>query len=128
MRQGEGGREMEYSKMTDTELVTIRAGMPKYLNDMTGEQQSISQAVYAEQKNRYETAKKADCIAYNQQVEDAGYKVGDRIDTFIPSWTGCGGERLTGRVGKGKKYLVILDVPFNGIKRMHLTKAWKKKI
>ena len=111
--------------MTDTELVTIRVGMPKYLNDMTGKQQSISQAVYAEQKRRYDLKKEVEYLEYNQTVEKAGYKIGDKVSNFVPSWTGCGGELITGKVGFRKKYFVQLDRPLNGKKSAHLTKAWR---
>lgn len=119
---------MDYSKlpeMTDAKLAEIRANMPKYLNEQTGEQQSISQAVYAEQKRHFDLKRDIEYMEYNRDVEIAGYKTGDRVSRFITSWTGCGGELLTGTVGFRKKYFVKLDKPFNGKKSAHLTKAWR---
>lgn len=116
---------MDYSKMTGSELAEIRANMPKYLNDQTREQQSISQAVYAEQKKRYGLKKDVEYMEYNQEVTAAGYKIGDKVSNFVASWTGCGGELLTGTVGFRKKYFVKLDRPFNGKKSAHLTKTWR---
>ena len=121
---------MDYSKipeMTDAELVEIRANMPKYLNGQTGEQQSISQAVYAEQKRRYDLKRDVEYLEYNQDVAKAGYKIGDKVSNFVASWTGCGGERITGTVAKRKKYFVKLDLPLNGKKSAHLTKAWRSE-
>ena len=116
---------MDYTKKTDTELTAIRKSIPRYLNEMTGEQQVISQAVYAEQKQRYDKKKTLNCQSYNRRVKDAGYKVGDRVSLFTASWAGWGGELLTGKVAFRKKYFVKLDTPFNGKKSAHLTGAWK---
>ena len=116
---------MNYATMTDKELTAIRAGIPKYLNGQTGEQQSISQAVYAEQKQRYDLKREVEYLEYNREVEKAGYKIGDKVSNFVASWTGCGGELITGKVGFRKKYFVKLDRPFNGKKSTHLTKAWR---
>lgn len=111
--------------MTDGELVEIRKAMPKYLNDMTLEQQSISQAVYAEQRRRYDEKKAAAFGEYNQEVEQAGYQVGDRVSYFARSMMGIGGLIVTGTVKKRKKYFVALDrnCQYQG-KTAHLTKAW----
>ncbi|MDP2218492.1 MAG: hypothetical protein Q8J68_14540 [Methanolobus sp.] len=72
-----------------------------------------------------EEEKEKACLEYNQQVEAAGYGAGDKVSCFVASWTGCGGELITGTVAKRKKYYVALDVPFNGKKSAHLTKAWR---
>lgn len=115
----------KYQGFTDDELTEIRKFIPKYLNDMTEDQKAISNAVYAEQKKRFD-AKKAEGFAdYNQQVEKGGYKIGDRVSFFARSMIGFGGMVITGTVGKRKKFYVALDHPMNGKKSTHLTNAWK---
>src|SRR3990167_4453828 len=104
---------MAYSTTTDQELIEIRRKLPKYLNEMTPDQKTISSGAYAEQKRRFDAGKAADYLNYNQQVEEAGYKVGDRISYFARSMIGFGGITITGKVAKRKKYYVALDVPMN---------------
>ena len=115
----------KYQGFTDTELIEIRKSMPKYLNDMTEDQQAISRAVYAEQKTRYDAKKTESFTVYNQDVEKGGYKIGDRVSYFARSMIGFGGMVVTGTVGKRKKYHVVLDCTMNGKKTAHLTNAWK---
>jgi len=116
---------MDYSTMTDAELDNIRKSMPKYLNAMTPEQQVITQAVYSEQKKRYDERRTADYEQYNSQVEAAGIKVGDKVSYFAVSMLGFGGIEIAGKVAKRKKYYVKLDAEVNGKKTAHLTKAWR---
>jgi len=116
---------MNYETMTDDELTDIRKSMPKYINYMTEEQIAISKAVYAEQKKRYEDNKAASYQQYNQEVESAGYKVGDRVSYFARYLLGIGGIVIKGTVAKRKKYYVKLDILWNNKKTAHLTKGWK---
>ncbi len=119
---------MDYAtipNMTDAELKAIRAGIPKYLNDCTPEQQSISQAIYSEQKKRYDLRQATETAGYNAEVEKAGYKIGDKVSYFARSMIGFGGILITGIVGKRKKYFVKLDQTFDGKKTAHLTNQWK---
>jgi hypothetical protein len=115
----------KYQGFTDAELIEIRKSMPKYLNNMTEDQKAISQAVYAEQKKRFDEKKTESFTVYNQEVEKGGYKTGDRVSFFARSMIGFGGMTVTGTVGKRKKYYVSLDCPMNGKKTAHLTNAWK---
>lgn len=116
---------MDYKNMTDEELTAIRKSMPKYLNYMTDEQVEISKAVYAEQKRRYDANKLDSFQKYNQEVEAAGYKVGDRVSYFARSMLGIGGIVIYGTVAKRKKYHVKLDIPWNNKNTAHLTNGWK---
>ena len=119
---------MEYNEMTDQELTDIRKTMPKYLNDQSEEQKIISHAVYAEQTQRYKAAKSENYAEYNRQVEEAGYKVGDKVSYFARSYLGFGGVVITGTVQKRAKYYVkLIDRSVNGKKIAHLTRAWKKE-
>jgi len=115
-----------YETMTDQELKDIRKSIPKYLNDMTLEQQQITRDVYAEQKRRYDTQKAEGIRTYNQEVEAANYKVGDKVSYFCRSMIGFGGITIVGTVKKRKQFYVSLDIPFNNKKTAHLTKAWKQ--
>lgn len=115
-----------YEIMTDDELLAIRKSIPKHLNDMTLDQQKITHEVYVEQRKRYDIAKAEGIQAYNQDVEAANYKIGDRVSYFCRSLIGFGGITITGIVKKRMKYYVSLDIPFNGKKSAHLTKAWAK--
>jgi hypothetical protein len=115
----------KYQGFTDAELKEIRKSMPKYLNDMTEDQKAISHAVYAEQKKRFDMKKELSFSVYNQEVEKAGYKVGDRVSYFCRYLIGFGGFAITGTVKKRKKYYVALDILFNNEKTAHLTNAWK---
>jgi hypothetical protein len=119
------GKTMNYETMTDDELVEIRKSMPKYLNHMTEEQVAVSKAVYAEQKKRYDNNKAASYTQYNQEVEAAGYKVGDRVSYFARYLLGIGGIVIKGTVAKRKKYYVKLDILWNNKKTAHLTNGWK---
>ena len=119
---------MSYQTMTDAELDGIRKSMPKYLNDMTEEQQAITHAVYAEQKKRFDAKTAENYQAYNKQVEAAGYQIGDRVSYFARSMLGFGGIYINGTVKKRKKFYVALDRPMDGKKTAHLTNAWKHHI
>jgi len=115
-----------YEETTDQELKDIRESIPKYLNDMTLEQQQITQDVYAEQRRRYDTKRTEEIKTYNQEVETANYKIGNKVSYFCRSFIGFGGITITGTVKKRKQYYVSLDIPFNNKKTAHLTKAWKQ--
>lgn len=114
-----------YANLNDNELKEIRNQTPKYLNDMTDEQKKISMEVYTEQKKRFDAEKEYSYQKYNEEVEAAGYKVGDKVSYFCRLLLGIGGIVITGKVAKRKKYFVALDHPMNGKKSAHLTKAWK---
>jgi hypothetical protein len=116
---------MNIQAMTDDELRNVRTNMPKYLNDMTDEQKELSRTVYAEQKKRYDVNLEKEYREYNDQVEKAGYKIGDKVSYFARLMLGIGGVVVKGTVAKRKKYYVKLDVEFNGKKTAHLTNAWK---
>jgi hypothetical protein len=118
----------KYQGYSDAELKEIRQVMPKYLNDMTEDQKAISQAVYAEQKKRYDLKKEADTAGYNREVEKAGYKVGDKVSFFARAFIGFGGFTITGTVAKRKRYFVKLDRPFDGKKSANLTNQWRIKV
>lgn len=85
----------QLASMTDDELKAIRRNMPKYLNEMTPEQQELANLVYAEQTRRF----KALVAEYNAEAEKVtGLKKGDRVSCFAPTWFGVGGQEHIGKV------------------------------
>jgi hypothetical protein len=118
---------MNLLEMSDAQLAEIRKSLPKYRNESTPEQQALGDAVYQEQKRRYDEALAQDYAQYNREVEAAGYRVGDRVSYFARSMIGFGGIVVKGTVQKRKKYYVKLDHTFQGQKSAHLTKSWRRE-
>jgi len=70
-------------------------------------------------KKRYANKKMDAYREYNQQVEKAGFKTGDRVSCSARNFLGrIGGMTVvTGTVKKRGKYYVALDVMLNGKKK-----------
>jgi hypothetical protein len=116
----------EIEQMTDRELTYHREKLPKYKNDMSAEQLTRSEELYAEQLKRYQ----AKVAEHNAAATKAtGLKHGDRVERFQASCFGMGGETYTGKViyNRFGRLVIRTDRPDgSGKKTFPINKGWSK--
>ncbi|MDO9548158.1 MAG: LPD38 domain-containing protein [Candidatus Marinimicrobia bacterium] len=122
------GKPSDFTSLSDEELKARREALPKYKNDMTPEQITEGDALYAEQHKRF----KVTVEEYNKAAtEKTGLKHGDEVEYPAQGLGGLGAETYRGKVVYDKNgYLSVkTNVPDGSGKKIHgINIGWKKVV
>ena len=118
---------VELKKLTDIELESHRENLPRYKNDMTEEQLTESDALYAEQTRRYKKKIKE----YNKAATAATeLEHGDKVTRLQVGLFGMGCAEYFGKViydKRGRLAIRTKQCDGSGRKTFPLNKGWKKE-